>query len=92
MDVTILEFDGCNLDISHKLEIKQSEIQNESDTEKECEFISRSLEQYEEKSKPNLEETEIINIDTKMEVKKIKISIYLNKKQKEEMVELLTLF
>ena len=55
-------------------------------------IIRKNLEQYEEKSKPNLEETEIINIDTKMEVKKIKISIYLNKKQKEEMVELLTLF
>ncbi|XP_071913977.1 uncharacterized protein [Coffea arabica] len=86
LDVTILEFDGCNLDISHELEIMQSEIQSESDTEKEFESISRDLKQYEEKPKPNLEETEIINIGTKTEVKEIKVSIHLNRKQKEEMI------
>ena len=42
----------------------QSEIQNESDAEKEYESISRDLEQYEEKPKSNLEEIEIINIGT----------------------------
>ncbi|XP_071923087.1 uncharacterized protein [Coffea arabica] len=92
LDVTILEFNGCNLDISHELEIMQSEIQNESDIEEEFESISRNLKQYEEKPKPNLEETEIINIDTKTEDKKVKVSIYLNKKQKEEMIEFLMLF
>ena len=92
LDVTILEFDGCNLDISHELEIMQSEIQNESDTEEEFESISRDLKQYEEKPKPNLEETEIINIGTKTEVKEVKVSIHLNKKQKEEMIEFLMLF
>nr|XP_027124338.1 uncharacterized protein LOC113741048 [Coffea arabica] len=92
LDVTILEFDGCNLDISHELEIMQSEIQNESDNEEEFESVSRDLIQYEEKSKPNLEETEIINIGTKTEVKEVKVSIHLNKKQKEEMIEFLMLF
>ncbi|XP_071921845.1 uncharacterized protein [Coffea arabica] len=92
LDVTILEFDGCNLDISHELEIMQSEIQSESDTEEEFESISRNLKQYEEKPKPNLEETEIINIGTKTEVKEVKVSIHLNRKQKEEMIEFLMFF
>nr|XP_027067607.1 uncharacterized protein LOC113693243 [Coffea arabica] len=92
LDVTILEFDGCNLDISHELEIMQSEIQSESDTEEEFESISRDLKQYEEKPKPNLEETEIINIGTKTEVKEVKVSIHLNRKQKEEMIEFLMFF
>nr|XP_027127753.1 uncharacterized protein LOC113743866 [Coffea arabica] len=92
LDVTILEFDGCNLDISHELEIMQSEIQNESDTEEEFESISRDLKQYEEKPKLNLEETEIINIGTKTKVKEVKVSIHLNKKHKEEMIEFLMLF
>ena len=39
-----------------------------------------------------MEELEIINIGTKAEVKEIKISIYLNKKQKEKMIEFLTFF
>ena len=71
-DIIILEFNDFNLDISHEFEIMQSEIQNESDSKKEHEFISKIFEQYEEKSKPNLEETEIINIGTKIEVKKSK--------------------
>ena len=74
---TILEFDGYNLNISHELEIMQSKIQNEIDTEEEYESISRDLEQYEEKAKLNLEETEIINIGIKTEVKEVKISIHL---------------
>nr|XP_027083616.1 uncharacterized protein LOC113705912 [Coffea arabica] len=70
----------------------QSEIQNESDTEEEFESISKDLKQYEEKSKPNLEETEIINIGTKTEVKEVKVNIHLNKKQNEEMIEFSMLF
>ena len=50
----------------------ESKIQNESDSEEERGSILKILEQYEKKSKLNLEETEIINIDTKMEVKKSK--------------------
>ena len=60
----------------------ESEIQNESDSEEEAESILKIFEQYEEKPKSNLEKTEIINIDTKTEVTEIKISMYLNKKQR----------
>ena len=92
MDITILKFDDCNLHISHEFEIMEAEVQNESNSEKEYESISKILEQYEKQSKPNLDETEIVNIGTKMEVKEIKISIHLNKKQRKEMIELLTIF
>ena len=48
---------------------------------KVSDFFKR-FEQYEEKSKPNLEETEIVNIGTETEVKEIRISIHLNEEQK----------
>ncbi|XP_071926061.1 uncharacterized protein [Coffea arabica] len=91
-DITILEFNDRLLDISHEFDILESEIQNESDSEEESESFSKILEQYEEKPKPNLEETEIINIGTKTEVKKIKISVHLNKGQRKEMIKFLTMF
>nr|XP_027098936.1 uncharacterized protein K02A2.6-like [Coffea arabica]XP_027100998.1 uncharacterized protein K02A2.6-like [Coffea arabica] len=56
----------------------ESEIQNESDSEEVSDSFPKGLEQYEEKSKPNLEETEIVNIGTETEVKEIKMSIHLN--------------
>ncbi|XP_027171525.1 uncharacterized protein LOC113771103 [Coffea eugenioides] len=47
---------------------------------------------YEEKPKPNLEETEKVNIGTEDEVKEVQISIHLNERQKKEMLEFLTMF
>ena len=76
MDITVLEFDDSNLDITHDFDIMESEIQNESDNEEVSGFFKR-FEQYEEKSKPNLEEKEIVNIGTETEVKEIRISIHL---------------
>ncbi|XP_027072065.1 uncharacterized protein [Coffea arabica] len=92
LDIIILEFDDCDLDIPHDFEILESEIQDESDNEEESESLLNDFEQYEEKSKPNLEETEVINIGTETEVKEIKIIIHLNKKQRKEMIEFLTMF
>ncbi|XP_027169542.1 uncharacterized protein LOC113769278 [Coffea eugenioides] len=69
-----------------------TKIQDESDNEEESDSLLKNLEQYEEKSKSNLEETEVVNIGTEIEVKEIKISIHLNKKQRKEMIEFLTLF
>ncbi|XP_071929676.1 uncharacterized protein [Coffea arabica] len=74
------------------LEGNFSKFEGISDTEEEFESISRDLKQYEEKPKPNLEETEIINIGTKTETEEVKVSIHLNRKQKEEMIEFLMLF
>ena len=81
MDITVLEFDDGNLDITHDFDIMESEIQNESDNEEVSDFFKR-FEQYDEKSKSNLEETEIVNIGTETEVKEIRISIHLNEEQK----------
>ncbi|XP_027166738.1 uncharacterized protein LOC113766785 [Coffea eugenioides] len=69
-----------------------TKIQDESDNEEESDSLLKNLEQYEEKSKSNLEEIEVVNIGTETEVKEIKISIHLNKKQRKEMIEFLTMF
>ena len=45
-----------------------SEIQNKSDKKEKFESVSKILEQYEEKSKSNLKEIEIIDIGTKVEI------------------------
>ena len=92
MDITVLESNDDNLYITHDLEIMQSELQDESDNEEVYGFFSKDLEQYEEKSKPNLEEIEIVNIGTEAEIKKMKINIHLNEKQKKEMIEFLSIF
>ena len=92
LDITILEFNDCNHDISHEFEIIESKIQNESNSEEERESILKIFEQYKEKHKSNLEKIEIINIGTKTEVKEIKISVHLNMEQRKEMVEFLTMF
>ena len=81
MDITVLESGDGNLDITLDFDIMEPEIQNESDNEKVSDLFKR-FEQYEEKSKPNLEETEIVNIGTETEVKEIRISIHLNEEQK----------
>ncbi|XP_071923155.1 uncharacterized protein [Coffea arabica] len=91
-DITVLESDDGNLDITHDFEIMEFEIQNESDSKEVSDSFSKGLEQYEEKSKPNLEETEIVNIGIETEVKEINISIHLNEKKKKEMIEFLFMF
>ena len=73
MDITIPEFDDCNLDIPHEFKIMESEIQDESDNEKESKSLLKNLEQDEEKSKSNLEEREIINIGTEIEISSLRI-------------------
>ncbi|XP_071939079.1 uncharacterized protein [Coffea arabica] len=81
-----------NLYITHDLEVCESELQSESDNEEVSDSFAKDLEQYEEKPKPNLEETETVNIGTKDEVKEVQISIHLNERQKKEMIEFLTMF
>ena len=76
MDIIILEFKYCNLNISHEFKIMKFKIQSESDSDEVHESISKILKQYEKKLKSSLEETEIINIGTKMEIKKSK-SIFI---------------
>ena len=76
----------------HEFKIIESKIQNESDNEEEQESISQIFKQYEEKSKPNLANMEIINIGSKMKVKEINISAHLNKEQRKEKIEFSTVF
>ena len=82
MDITILDFNDCNLDISCDFENLESEIQNERDNEEEYRSMSEVLEQYKEKSKLSLEETEVIKIGTKSELRETKINVHLHRRQK----------
>ena len=82
MDITVLDFDDCNLDTFCDFENLESEIQNERDNKEEYGSMSEALEQYKEKSKLNLEETEVIKFGTKSEIREIKINVHLNRRQK----------
>ena len=82
MDITVLESNDGNLDITHDFEIMDPKFKTRVISEEVSDSFSKGLEQYEEKSKPNLEETEIVNNGTETEVKEIKISRHLNEKQK----------
>ena len=81
-----MEFDDCKLDISYGFEVMEFETPDKNDKEEEPESVFKMFEQYEEKTKPNLEKTEI-----RAEVKEIKISMHLNKKQEKRMIEFLTM-
>ncbi|XP_070032414.1 uncharacterized protein [Nicotiana tomentosiformis] len=51
--------------------------------------LPQEIEQLESQKKPNLEETEVVNLGSQEDVKETQISIHLEAKLKEELVELL---
>ncbi|XP_027771374.1 uncharacterized protein LOC114076473 [Solanum pennellii] len=51
--------------------------------------INRELEQFEHKPKPNLSETETINLGSSDDVKEIKISLHINQEIREAIIQLL---
>lgn len=53
------------------------------------ENLPQEIEQLESQKKPNLEESEVINLGSKENVKEIWISIHLKVEQKENLVKLL---
>ncbi|KAL3515058.1 hypothetical protein ACH5RR_021960 [Cinchona calisaya] len=86
LDTTVYEVDECNFDITPDPDFTQSES-----GEDECD-IENEFGRHEEKPKPNLEETETVNIGTDMDVIEVKISIHLTRGQKKEMIEFLILY
>lgn len=50
------------------------------------ENLPQEIEQLKSQKKPNLEETKLINLGNKEEVKKTRINIYLEAKHKKELV------
>ena len=61
----------------------------EYDEEEAFREINRELEQFEHKSKPNLSETETINLGSSEDVKEIKISLHINQEIREAITQLL---
>ncbi|XP_015161970.1 uncharacterized protein [Solanum tuberosum] len=61
----------------------------EYDEEEAFREINRELEQFEHKPKPNLSETEAINLGSNEEVKEIKISLHVKKEIRDAIIQLL---
>ncbi|XP_070037160.1 uncharacterized protein [Nicotiana tomentosiformis] len=61
----------------------------EYDEDGVVEEIKRELEQFENKPKPNLNETKLINIGSREEVREIKISIHTEQKSRDALIQLL---
>ncbi|XP_070028705.1 uncharacterized protein [Nicotiana sylvestris] len=69
------------------IEITHQEVEYEED--EIVEEIKRELEQFENKPKPNLNETETINIGSPEEVRETNISIHTGKKPRDILIQLL---
>ena len=72
-----------------ELFILESSQEVEYDEEEAFREINRELEQFEHKPKPNLSETETINLGSSEDVKEIKISLHINKEIREVIIQLL---
>ena len=61
----------------------------EYDEDEADEEIKRGLDQFENKPKPNLGETEVFNLGTPEEVKEIKISIHVDRTIRDDIIQVL---
>ncbi|XP_070014126.1 uncharacterized protein [Nicotiana sylvestris] len=61
----------------------------EYDEEEAFREINRELEQFENKPKPNLNDTELVNLGSSEEVRESKISIHVNEKTRDALIQLL---
>ena len=61
----------------------------EYDKDEADEEIKRGLNQFENKPKPNLSETEVFNLGTPEEVKEIKISIHVDQTIRDDIIQVL---
>ena len=74
---------------------EQNEASNDEDEKYEEEneipkYVVKEFWQFENQHKPNLEETETVNLGDKECVKEVKISVHLNEAQTSELIHLLT--
>ncbi|XP_070008251.1 uncharacterized protein [Nicotiana sylvestris] len=88
-----LGFTPTEKDVKRVKNLKQKEVEYddeiEYDEEAAFEEISKELKQFEEKPKPNLSETEAINLGGQDKVKGTKISVHLELQVKEEIIKTL---
>ncbi|XP_070050206.1 uncharacterized protein [Nicotiana tomentosiformis] len=71
--------------------IQEVECDDETEYDEEAAFqeISRELNHFEEKPKPNLNETEVINLGDQYNLRETKISVHLEPQIKEEIIKAL---
>ena len=74
-----------------EITIQEVEYDDEIEYDEEAAFeeISKELKQFEEKPKPNLSETEAINLGDQDDVRETKISVHLESQVKEAIIKIL---
>ncbi|XP_070035361.1 uncharacterized protein [Nicotiana tomentosiformis] len=92
-DMTCMRNFQPNLKSQSNSEITIQEVEGDDETEydEEATFeeVSRELKHFEEKPKPNLNETEAINLGDQNNVRETKISVHLEPQIKEEIIKTL---
>ncbi|XP_070050449.1 uncharacterized protein [Nicotiana tomentosiformis] len=92
-DMTCMRNFQPNLKNQSNSEITIQEVEGddeiEYDEEAAFEEVSRELKHFEEKPKPNLNETEAINLGDQNNVRETKISVHLEPQIKEEIIKIL---
>ncbi|XP_070005729.1 uncharacterized protein [Nicotiana sylvestris] len=86
-EVNMIQNSCPDLEKLSNIEITHQEVEYEED--EIVEEIKRELEQFENKPKPNLNETETINIGSPEEVRETKITIYNEQKTRDILIQLL---
>ncbi|XP_070026150.1 uncharacterized protein [Nicotiana sylvestris] len=86
-NMTCMQNSCLDLEKLSNIEIMHQEVEYEED--EIVEEIKRELEQFENKPKPNLNETETINIGSPEEVRETKISIHTEQKTRDILIQLL---
>ena len=76
-------------EINEQNEINDDKVENYEEESGEPDYVAEEFRKFENQHKPNLEETETVNLGDLGCVKEVKISTYLNETQNESLIHLL---
>ncbi|XP_069146122.1 uncharacterized protein [Solanum lycopersicum] len=76
-------------DLNEQNEVNDDEVDDYDEESGKPDYVAEEFRQFENQHKPNLEETETVNLGDSEGVKEVKISTHLNETQKESLVHLL---
>ena len=76
-------------ELNEQNETNDDEVDDYDEESGEPDYVVEEFRQFENQHKPNLEETETVNLGDSECVKEVKISTHLNETQKESLIHLL---
>ncbi|XP_010322042.2 uncharacterized protein [Solanum lycopersicum] len=76
-------------ELNEQNETDDDKVDDYEEENREPDYVAKEFRQFENQRKPNLEETEMMNLGDSECVKEVKISTYLNGTQKESLIHLL---